>query len=211
MNERSLQESNALLAAASARARPGEVIPATPLELASESGIDNRLAIARAVRALLARGRLAQEGDRYRLVDERPLEPGERATVRRPSRRRSKPPAARSEEALPTYEQVGRVIIERLIEASAETSELRAGLERLGTEAEAARREALEATREAARDRERVQELEQEAAALRRRLEMTEANLRSIVQAAQSRPASPIEDSDAKAILDVLGKRDAST
>jgi hypothetical protein len=209
VNERSLQESNALLAAAAARVRPGEVIPATPAQLASESGLDNRLAVARAVRALLARGRLEQEGGHYRLVDDRPLEPGERATVRRPSRRRAKRAAAPSEESLPTYEQVGRVVIDRLIELSAETSELRAALERLGSEAEAARREALEAAREASRDRQRVSDLEEEAAALRRRLEMTEGNLRAIVEAAQTRPASPIEDSDAKAILDVLSKRDA--
>lgn len=211
MNEQSLRESNALLAAAAARVGPGELIPATPAELAAESGIENRLAVARAVRALLARGRLEQEGDRYRLLDATPLEPGERATVRRPSRRRAtrrREPA--EEEGLPTYEQVGRAIVDRLIELSAETSELRSALERSRAEAEAARREALDAARAAARDRKRMGDLEEEAATVRRRLEMTEANLRSIVEAARSRPASPIENSDAQAILDVLSKRDAN-
>jgi hypothetical protein len=211
VNEQSLRESNALLAAAAARTGVGELIPSTPAELAAEAGIDDRLAVARAVRALLARGRLEQEGDRYRLVDPRPLEPGERATVRRPSRRRAAARAETAEEqGLPTYEQVGRAIIERLIELSAEASELRSSVERARGEAEAARREALEAAREAARDRERAGDLEEEAAAVRRRLEMTEANLRSIVEAARSRPASPIESSDAQAILDVLSKRNAS-
>lgn len=210
MNEQSLRESNALLAAAASRVAPGELIPSTPAELAAESGIDNRLAVARAVRALLARGRLEQEGGRYRLVDARPLDPGERATVRRPSRRRGSNRMEPVDEGLPTYEQVGRAIIERLIELSAETSELRSSLERARVEAEAARREALEAAREAARDRQRMGDLEEEAATVRRRLEMTEANLRSIVEAARSRPASPIESSDAQAILDVLSKRDAT-
>lgn len=211
MNEQSLRESNALLAAAAERTEPGELVSASPAELAAESGIQDRLAVARAVRALLARGRLEQEGDRYRLVDASPLQPGERASVRRPSRRR--PRAGRTpaeEEGPPTYEQVGRAIVDRLIELSAETSELRAALERARAEAEAARREALEAAREAARDRQRMGDVKEEAATLRRRLEMTEANLRSIVEAARNRPAAPIESSDAQAILDVLSKRDAS-
>ncbi len=76
-----MKESNAILAAAGTRTRVGDVIPATPAELARESGIDDRLSTARAVRALISRGRIAQEGDRYRLVDDRPLAPGEPAIV----------------------------------------------------------------------------------------------------------------------------------
>lgn len=210
MNEQSLRESNGILAAAAERADVGELIPATPAELAQEVGVADRLAVARAVRALLARGRLEQEGDRYRLVDPRPLEPGEAASVRRPSRRRDRRREARAEEdGLPTYEQVGRAIVERLIELSAEASELRASLERSRAESEAARREALEATRAASRERQRAAEMEQESRALRQQLEMTESNLRRIIEVAQSRPAAPLEDSDAKAILDVLSKKDA--
>lgn len=208
MNEQSLRESNGLLEAAARRAGPGELIPATPAELAAESGIANRLAIARAVRALLARGRLSQEGDRYRLLDARPLEPGEPATVRRPTRRRPKA-APQLSDGVPTYEQVGRSIVERLIELSAEVAELRAALERARRESEAARREALEATRSAARERQRVLDADQEARALRQRLEMTEANLRRIIDSAKGRTAAPMEDTDAKAILDVLSRRDA--
>ncbi|HUG87424.1 MAG TPA: hypothetical protein VMP42_01535 [Actinomycetota bacterium] len=209
MNEQSLRESNGILAAAAERAEVGEVVPATPAELAQEVGIENRLAVARAVRALLARGRLEQEGERYRLLDARPLEPGEPATVRRPTRKRTRRDAESGDEDLPTYEQVGRVIVERLIELSAETAELRASLERARAESEAARREALEATRAASRDRQRAAQIEQESRALRQRLEMTESNLRRIIEAAQRRPATPLEDSDAKAILDVLSKKDA--
>ncbi len=210
MNEQSLKESNALLAAAVARTQPGEFIPASPAELAAEAGIGNRLAVARAVRALLARGRIEQDGNRYRLLESRSLDPGEPATVRRPQRRRRRGAGAVSSERLPTYEQVGRAIIERLIELSAEISELRAALERTRGEAEAARKEALEATREATRERLRSQELEEEMAAMRSRLDMTEANLRSIVDAVKGGSEAPLDDTDAQAILDVLAKRDAS-
>ncbi|HEX6263059.1 MAG TPA: hypothetical protein VF097_09455 [Actinomycetota bacterium] len=210
MNEQSLRESNGILAAAADRAAVGELIPATPAELAREVGVDDRLAVARAVRALLARGRLEQEGDRYRLLDTRPLERGEPATVRRPSRRRARSREAETQdEGFPTYEQVGKAIVERLIELSAESAELRASLERARSESEAARREALEATRAASRERQRATDLEQESRTLRQRLEMTESNLRRIIEAAQSRPAARLEDSDAKAILDVLSKKDA--
>lgn len=211
MNEQSINESNALLAAAAGRTTPGELIPGSPAELAQEAGIETRLSVARAVRALMARGRIAQEGSRYRLLDARPVEPGEQASVRRPVRRRrrgeSQPEP--SQDGPPTYEQLGRTLIERLIEISAEAAELRAALERARGEAEAARREAVEVRREAAADRRRAEGLEDEAIALRKRLEMTESNLRTVVEAAKSRPASPLEDTDAKAILDILSRKDS--
>lgn len=202
MNEQSLKESNGILEAAASRARVGEIIPVTPAELADMAGIANRLSAARAFRALMARGRIVREGEDYRLADTKPVEPGERGTVKRPVRRR----AGKSEEdkGLPTYEQVGRVVIDRLIMLSAETAELRVALERSRAEAEAARREALEVTRSSAADRRRAQGLEDEVSALKRRLEMTESNLRSLVEAASNRPAAPLDDSDARAILDVL-------
>jgi len=210
VNERSIEESNALLAAAARRAAPGEEIPVSPAELANEAGIENRLAIARAVRALLSRGRLAQEGQGYRLLDARPLEPGERASVKRPVRRRTREAPAAPVEEVPTYEQLGRVVIERLIEASAEAAELRAALDRAREESDSARREVVEVRRDAARDRQQAAEAVEEATVLRKRLEMTEANLREVLEAARSRPAAPMDDTDARAILDILGKRDAS-
>lgn len=212
MNEQSLRESNALLAAAGSRTEVGGLIPASPAELASESGMENRLSTARAVRALISRGRIAQEGDGYRLLDARPLQPGEPATVRRPirRRRRQEPGPFQRQGGPPTYEQLGRAVIERLIELSAESAELRAALDRARGEAEAARHEAVDVTRRSAEDRRRVQTLEEEANALKRRLEMTESNLRTVVEAAKDRPASPLEDTDSKAILDILSQKGAS-
>jgi DNA-directed RNA polymerase sigma subunit (sigma70/sigma32) len=210
VNEQSLRESNALLAAAESRTEVGEFIPASPAELAAESGISDRLSVARAMRALLARGRVAQEGDRYRLVDAKPLEAGEPATVRRPTRRRRAGGFDGQAEERPTYEGLGRAVIERLIELSAEASELRAALDRARSEAEASRREAVEVTRRAADDRRRAGDLEEEVGGLRRRLEMTEANLRTVVEAAKTRPASPLEDADAQAILDVLATKESA-
>jgi uncharacterized membrane protein YccC len=215
VNERSLAESNALLEAATKRTEPGGLIEATPAELAVEAGIDNRLSIARAVRALLSRGRIAQEGTRYRLLEGRPLEPGEPASVRRPIRRRRKEgdgqvaAGAREPEGPPTYDELGRTLIDRLIELNAENAELRSALERARNEAEAARREAVEVARAAAADRRRADGREDEVAALRRRLEMTESNLRTVIEAARNRPASPLEDTDAQAILDILSSKGA--
>lgn len=212
MNEQSLRESNALLEAAQARTDVGELIPGSPAELAQVSGISDRLSVARAMRALMARGRVSQEGDRYRLLDARPLEAGEPATVRRPSRRRRARPSSdgNAEDKPPTYEALGRAVIERLVELSAETAELRTSLERSRTESEVARREAMEVTRQASADRRRAQNLEDDVTTLRRRLEMTEANLRTVVEAARNRPAAPLEDADAQAILDILATKEHS-
>jgi predicted nucleic acid-binding Zn-ribbon protein len=111
-------------------------------------------------------------------------------------------------EGPPSYETLGRAVIDRVIELSAELAELRAGLDRARAEAEAARREAVEVTRQAATDRRRAESLEDETNALRRQLEMTESNLRTVVEAAKNRPASPLEDTDAKAILDILARKE---
>jgi hypothetical protein len=211
VNEQSLEESNALLAAASDVTEVGQLIASSPAELAKGSGIDNRLSVARAVRALIARGRIAQENGGYRLLDARPLAPGEPATVHRPIRRRRKEAPAEGgarAEGPPTYEDLGRTLIDRLIELSAEVAELRSGLERARGEAEAARREAVEVRREAAGDRRRAEGLEDEASTLRKQLEMTETNLRTVVEAAKNRPSAPLEDSDAQAILDILSRKD---
>lgn len=210
MNETSLHDSNALLAAAASRTTIGDLIKASPAELARESGVEDRLSVARAVRALMSRGRIAQEGSSYRLLDGRPLEPGERASVRRPIRRKRRAgggDGAGPSSQDPTYDGLGRSVIERLIELSAEVSELRTALERARSEGDAARREAVEVTRRAADDRRRAQSLEDELTAMKRRLEMTESNLRTVVEAANKRPSSPLEDGDAKAILDILATK----
>jgi hypothetical protein len=211
VNEQSLVESNALLAIAAETTDVGQVISAAPAELARKSGIDSRLSVARAVRALLARGRIAQEGGGYRLLDARPLEPGEPASVRRPTKRRkASAPAQAKEDGPPTYDGLGRALIERLIEVSAEASELQAALERSQGEADAARREAVEVNRQAAGDRRRAEQLEDEVAALRKRMEMTEANLKTVLEAAKGKESARVDDTDAKAILDILSRKDAS-
>jgi hypothetical protein len=212
VNDQSLRESNALLSAAADRAEVGQLIPASPAQLARESGIESRLSAARAVRALMARGRIAQENGGYRLLDSRPLVPGEPATVRRPIRRRRREAGAAeaAPEGPPTYEELGRTLIDRLIELSAEVAELRVALERSRGEAEAARREAVEVSRQAAGDRRRAEQFEDEVTALRKRLDMTESNLRTVVEAAKNRPASPLEDTDARAILDILSRKEGS-
>jgi HAMP domain-containing protein len=213
VNEKSLAESNALLEAASKRTEPGEVIEATPAELAVEAGIDNRLSIARAVRALMSRGRIAQEGSGYRLLESRPLEAGEPASVHRPIRRRRRKDddgqVAPEPEGPPTYDELGRTLIDRLIELNAEVAELRSAVERARNEAEAARREAVEVARSAAADRRRAEGREDEVTTLRRQLEMTESNLRTVIEAARNRPSSPLEDTDAQAILDILSSKGA--
>jgi hypothetical protein len=209
VNETSLRDSNALLAAAASRTAIGEVINASPAELARESGVEDRLSVARAVRALMSRGRIAQEGSSYRLLDARPVESGEQASVRRPIRRkrRAKGDGSPSAAQEPTYDGLGRSIIERLIELSAEVSELRTALERARSEGEAARREAVEVARRAADDRRRAQSQEDDLTSMKRRLEMTESNLRTVVEAANTRPSAPLEDTDAKAILDILSTK----
>jgi uncharacterized coiled-coil DUF342 family protein len=99
-------------------------------------------------------------------------------------------------------------VIERLVELSAQNAELRTALERARSEADAARREAMEVARQASADRRRANNVEDDLTTLRRRLEMTEANLRTMVEAARNRPAAPLEDADAQAILDILATRE---
>lgn len=200
-----------MLAAAASRTATGELIPASPAELARESGVEDRLSVARAVRALMSRGRIAQEGSGYRLLDGRPIEPGETASVRRPIRRKRRAEVDGDGDASkePTYDGLGRSMIDRLVELSAEVSELRTALERARVEGDAARREAIEVTRRAGEDRRRAEALEDEITGLKRRLEMTESNLRTVVEAANKRPSSPLEDTDAKAILDILATKNS--
>jgi hypothetical protein len=131
MNQESLDRANALLAAFAARAEPGELSGISPAELGKEIGMTEPLAAARAVRALLARRRLEAVDGRYRLLDARPIEPGERETV--PRVRRPKKPAARKAErraasGRPTYNELGREAVDRLIELGREVATLRAGL-----------------------------------------------------------------------------------
>ena len=85
VNEQSLDRVNAFLAAAAERTEVGEVMDVTPAEMGRDLGFPDALSTARAVRALSARKRLEPAQGSYRLLDARPVQPGEKESVgRRP-------------------------------------------------------------------------------------------------------------------------------
>lgn len=201
MNEESLQRANAFLAAVATRATPGELIDLSPSELGREIGVEEPLAAARAVRALLARRRLEAVDGRYRLLDARPIEAGEREQVPRPrrsARREPRPPKQPASGGKATYSEIGREVVERTIELGREVGTLRGALRTAREES----RESREARDEAER---RAQQLSGRVKELEARAEMAETNLRTLLAAAKgtSRDA-PVGDSDMEAILGVL-------
>jgi len=201
VNEESLQRANAFLAAVAARAAPGELVDLSPSELGKEIGVVEPLAAARAVRALLARRRLEAVDGRYRLLDVRPIQAGEREQVPRPRRSaRRQPRTSRQQEpgGRPTYSAIGREVVERTIELGREAGTLRGALR-------AAREEARE-SREAREDAERrAQHLSVRVKELEARAEMAETNLRTLLAAAKGtgRDAT-LGDTEMEAILGVL-------
>ena len=205
MNEQSLRAANAFLTVASASIHEGDLLDRPPAEIGKEAGLPNPLAVARAVRALAARRRLQVEDGRYRLTDARPLEPGEpesvpRAPRRRKPRRRAGP--ARAETApgdrRATYADLGRAVIDRVIDLGREAGNAVAAAEHLRREAKDNKAARIEAEQRAARLFERVKELET-------KLEMAEANLRTVLAAARGRgvSASP-SDNEMEALLRIL-------
>jgi uncharacterized membrane protein YccC len=214
VNQESLERANAFLAAVVERTRPGEMLEVTPADIGRQMGLPDPLSAARAVRALLARRRLEVVDGRYRLVDARPIEPGEREQVARPRRPRRRTAARQQERAAsggrPTYSEVGREMVERLIELGREVASLRANLKAAREEARDAREARDDAERRAASLSTRVHDLEARA-------EMAEANLRTLLAAARGAGKdAPVGDSEMEAILGVLkggghdgGARDA--
>ena len=205
MNEQSLRAANAFLSVASASIHAGDLLDRPPAEIGKEAGLPNPLAVARAVRALAARRRLQVEDGRYRLIDARALEPGEpesvpRAPRRRKPRRRSGP--ARAEPApgdrRATYADLGRAVIDRVIDLGREAGDAVAAAEHLRREAKDNKAARIEAEQRATRLFERVKELET-------KLEMAEANLRTVLAAARGRgvSASP-SDNEMEALLRIL-------
>jgi hypothetical protein len=202
VNQESLDRANAFLAAVAAKVSPGEVLHATPAEIGREMGLNEPLAAARAVRALLARRRLEVADGSYRLLDARPIEAGEREQIPRTRRRKRvreaagrQPPA---DGGRPTYSAVGREAIERLIELGREVATLRASLRAARDEA----REAREARDESER---RAQSLAARVRDLESRAEMAEANLRTLLAAAKSAgKEQAVGDTEMEAILGVL-------
>jgi hypothetical protein len=210
VNEESLQRVNAFLAAISARVQVGDVLTVTPADIGREVGLPEPLAAARAVRALLARRRLEATDGGYRLIDARPVDPGERESIPRHPRKRRKARAAsssgsasRGTSGRPTYSEVGREVVERLIELGREAGTIRAHLRTAREESRDAREAKDDAERRAAALTERVRELEA-------RLEMAESNLRTMLIAAKgSSRDAPMGDAEMEAILGVLKEHDA--
>ena len=91
MNDLSLQRANAFLAAVSQRVAVGETLQETPAEIGRDLDLPDPLSTARAVRALIARRRLEPANGSYRLLDARPLDPGERESIGRRPRRKVVP------------------------------------------------------------------------------------------------------------------------
>ena len=98
VNQESLERANAFLAAVAGAGRaPARSFALSPAEIGREIGVDEPLAAARAVRALLARRRLEPAEGGYRLLDARPIEAGEREQVPRPRRARGRKPIGHRE------------------------------------------------------------------------------------------------------------------
>lgn len=207
MNPESLERANAFLAAVASRTSVGGVMEETPAEIGREIGLPDALSAARAVRALIARRRLEPAQGSYRLLEVRPVDPGEREVVERPRRRR---PARREQQAprpsdgKPTYSEVGREMVEKLIELGRENAALRASARQAREEAREAREARIEAEHRAETLAAKVHDLEARA-------EMAEANLRALLAAAKGAGRAerePVSDTEMEAILGVLKRGD---
>jgi len=208
LNEQSLHAANAFLAVAAASTQAGDLLELPPAEIGKQAGLANPLSVARAVRALAARRRLEVEDGRYRLLDPKPLDPGEPESVPRAPRRRKarKRGAGRgaAESSAPasdrkaTYADLGRAVVERVIELGREAGEAVAGADHLRREAKENKAARIEAEQRAARLFDRVKELET-------KLEMAEANLRTVLAAARGRGATAAPtDNEMEAVLRIL-------
>jgi hypothetical protein len=204
MNEQSLQAANAFLSVASATVQAGDFLDKPPADIGKEAGLPNPLAVARAVRALAARRRLEVEDGRYRLLDPRPLEAGEPESVPRAPRRKRgrRKGAARGEpvagDRKATYSDLGRAVVERVIELGRDAGEAVASAEHLRREAKENKAARIEAVQRASKLFERVKELET-------KLEMAEANLRTVLTAARGRGATAAPaDNEMEALLRIL-------
>ena len=205
VNQESLERANAFLAAVAGRATAGDIVPLSPAELGREIGVDEPLAAARAIRALLARRRLEAAEGGYRLLDARPIEPGEREQVPRPRRAKAaKADRAAEEPESPggrprtAYSDVGREAVDRLVDLGREVGTLRGALRTAREEVRDAQAAKDDAERRAGMLSARVKELEARA-------DMAESNLRTLLAAAKGATRdAPVGDSEMEAILGVL-------
>lgn len=204
MNEQSLQAANAFLRVAAESTQQGEVLTQPPAEIGKRAGLPNPLAVARAVRALAARRRLEVEDGQYRLLDARPLDVGEPESVpraprrRKPKRRGTTRAETGSTERRPTYADLGRAVLDRVVEMGRDSAEAVAAAEHLRREVKENKAARIEAEQRASRLFERVKELET-------KLEMAEVNLRTVLTAARGRGATAAPaDSEMEAVLRIL-------
>jgi hypothetical protein len=204
LNEQSLKAANDFLRIASASIQPGDLLDRAPTDIGKEAGLPNPLAVARAVRALAARRRLETvDGGRYRLLDARPLEPGEPESVpRTPRRRKTRRKAARTEppagDRRPSYADLGRAMVDRIIELGREAGDAVGHAESLRRESKDNKASRIEAEQRARKLFERVKELEN-------KLEMAEGNLRTVLAAARGRGATAApSDNEMEALLKIL-------
>lgn len=212
MNEQSLERVNAFLAAAAARTPAGEVLDVTPAEIGRELGFPDALSTARAVRALIARKRLEPAQGSYRLLDARPVDASEKEAIARAPRTSKSARAkdagdARKRGDRAAYSDMGRAVVDRLVDLGREAAELRAALRSAREDARAARQSRDEAEARARQLGERVRDLEARA-------EMAESNLRTLLATARQKETphdAEIPDTEMEAILGVLKQSDGQS
>jgi hypothetical protein len=205
VNDESLERANSFLAAASRRVPVGEVLDVTPAEIGRELGFPDALSTARAVRALIARKRMEPAMGSYRLLDDRPVDPGEREAIGRPPRKpratiQPAPGVTVGDPGSPAYSDFGRAMVDRLLDLGREVATLRASTRQAREEARDARQDRDEAEQRARTLAERVQSLEGRA-------EMAESNLRTLLAAARAKDVpsdARVSDTEMEAILGVL-------
>jgi hypothetical protein len=202
VNDQSLERANAFLAAAARRVEAGAVLDVAPAEIGRDLGFPDALSTARAVRALIARKRLEPAQGSYRLLDTRPVEAGERETLGRRPRvaRAARTTAPRGQTVGPTYSDLGRAAVDRLVDLGREAATLRAALRSAREEARESRQARDEAEARARSLSERVRDLQSRA-------DMAESNLRTLLAQARAKDPqrdAPVADSEMEAILGVL-------
>jgi hypothetical protein len=95
MNEHSRERANRLLGEIAGRTAEGDVWIGSAVTLGERLGFENAVEAARAVRALITRGRIEVAGGGYRLLDASPVAAGERTSPahRSPAARNRPTPA----------------------------------------------------------------------------------------------------------------------
>lgn len=202
-----MERVNSFLAAASARTEVGEVLDVTPAEIGRELGFPDALSTARAVRALIARKRLVPAMGSYRLLDARPVDAAEKEALgRRPRKTRARSedsdgPRSGRPSGSPAYSDMGRAVVDRVVELGREAAELRASLRTAREDAREARQTRDEAASRARSLADKNRELEARA-------EMAESNLRTLLATAKVKETTlkdePVSDTEMAAILGIL-------